>query len=119
MKNLLLLSFTVALLVGAIVFCASATSVTTDLGDPELKLFQSLITGNFGTFLGLLTAFIGAYTLIVKGETGFGVMLIALGVVITLLPGVYNGMRLVTCPIAEALGGSCTTGSSNSSGSNQ
>lgn len=102
MKNLIHLCILVALLVGATVLCAHAA--TTVAGQPELTLLQNLVTGSIGKFVGLLVAFVGAYTLI-RGNSAFGITLIILGILITMLPGVYRGVRLVTCPIVQGITG--------------
>lgn len=104
MKNIIHLSILVALLVGATVL--SAHAATTVAGQPELTLLQNILTGVIGKFVGLLVAFIGAITL-VRGNSTFGITLIVLGILITMLPGVYNGVRKITCPIIEAIGANC------------
>lgn len=92
--------------------CVAVTGVhaqAAPVGQAELRLLEAIFTGNIGLTLGLFIA-IGGIITFVQGKTGAGITLIVLGVLITLLPGVFNGMRAVMCPIAGALGGSCGEG---------
>lgn len=77
-----------------------------DVGSAELHLFEKIFTGNIGLTLGLLVAAVGIFSF-VNGNLVGGIIMVVLGVIITLLPGVYNGLRAIACPIAESLGGKC------------
>lgn len=116
-KKILNLCLLVALLVGATAVMAYADASTgggaSDIGSKELTLVQSLITGSVGAFFGLLVAFCGVYVFIVKGSN-FGIILIILGVAITFLPSIYNGVRVVVCPIAKALSSDAASCKANS-----
>ncbi len=77
-----------------------------DVGAAELQLLEKIFTGNIGLTLGLIVAAVGIFTF-VNGNIIGGIIMVVLGVLITLLPGVYNGLRALACPIAESLGGKC------------
>ncbi len=87
----------------------ATTAASTSIGGAEVKLLEAVFTGNLGLLLGLGIAIMGIFKFS-QGDTGAGITLIVVGVLITLLPGVFNGMRAVVCPIATALGGHCGTG---------
>ncbi len=91
-----------ALLLGA----ATAYAAEASPGNVELKLVEAILTGNIGLILGLIVTVMGIITF-VKGDTGSGIFTVLLGVLITMTPGIYNGLRLIACPVAEALGGHC------------
>lgn len=76
---------------------------TQPIGAPELKLVETFLTGNFGFFIGLATAFYGVYKIGAKADARGGTLLIIIGVLFTLIPTIYNGTRLVVCPIAKAI----------------
>lgn len=63
---------------------------------------ETAITGNLGLFLGLAIVVLGLWTWIIKQETGAGITMIIGGVVITLAPGLFNGVRTF---MSEAIGG--------------
>lgn len=92
----------VALLVGA----ATAFAATGDPGNAEMNLVVAIFTGNIGLVIGLAITIMGIFQF-VKGDTGGALYTIVLGVLITMLPGIYNGLRMIACPIAESLGGHC------------
>jgi hypothetical protein len=54
---------------------------------------EGIITGNIGLFIGLAIVILGLWTWIIKQETGAGITMIIGGVLITLAPGVFNGVR--------------------------
>lgn len=95
------------LLSGAVVFSAHADTVA---GAGEYKLLVSILTGNLGAFLGLGLTIFGLWSFAAKGQTQFGIALIIVGVLITMLPTFYKGVRLLVCPIVTSLGGSCGGG---------
>ncbi len=103
--NKLLLTVVAALLMSAATAYAQSTG-SSDVGAVELDLLVTILTGNIGLFLGLAVTIMGII-IFVKGDTGGAVFTVILGVLITMAPGVYNGLRFIACPIAEALGGQC------------
>jgi type IV secretory pathway VirB2 component (pilin) len=62
-------------------------------GSNALSTLQDIITGNIGLFIGLAIVILGLWTWIIKQETGAGITMILGGVIITLAPGIFNGMR--------------------------
>ena len=103
-----------SILVAALVMGA-ATAFAQTAGESELKLVTLIFTGNFGLVLGLGVTVLGIW-MIIQGKGGGGIFTIILGVLITMLPGVYKGFRGIFCPIAASLGGSCTNFSDGPSG---
>lgn len=83
-------------------FCMPSIAVAAT-GDPELALVQNFLTGNFGFLIGLATAFAGVYKIGAKADAKGGALLIILGVLFTMIPAIYNGTRIMVCPIAKAL----------------
>lgn len=75
-------------------------------GAAEVRLLEMIFTGNIGLAIGLAIAILGIFSF-VKGNTAGAIVFVVLGVIITLLPGIYNGVRIIACPIASALGGHC------------
>lgn len=94
-----------ALILSAVTAYAETTGAA---GNAELNLVVAILTGNIGLVLGLGVTVIGIITF-VKGDTTQAIWTILLGVLITMTPGIYNGLRLIACPIAESLGGKCGT----------
>lgn len=113
MKTCLLLILAALIMGAAGVYAQDAAPKA--VGEAELKLLETIFTGNIGLILGLVIAIMGIITF-TQGNTGAGIMLIVVGVLITLLPGVFNGARLVVCPIATALGGHCGAQAGTGSG---
>lgn len=105
LKGLLLL--VTALVFSAACVYADPTAAGGAVGSAEINLLKAVFTGNIGLALGLIVAFFGLYTMVVKGNFGGGLFILVLGVLITLLPTFYNGVTQVTCPIARSLGGEC------------
>ena len=103
LTGLFCLVLALLLLVATGAYAATASGAA---GDVELRLLERIFTGNIGLTLGLIVAVFGIFS-IVNGKMAGGIILIILGVIITLLPGVYNGIRVISCPIAESLGGKC------------
>jgi hypothetical protein len=91
----------------AIVLCylvlPTAALAQAAVGAPELALVQGMLSGNYGLLIGLGTAFAGVYKLAAKADAKGGILLILLGVLFTVAPGIYNGTRLIVCPIAKSL----------------
>lgn len=103
----LLLTVVAALLLGAATGYADAGNAGAgNAGAVELDLVVRILTGNIGLLIGLVVTIMGII-LFVKGDTGGAVFTVILGVLITMTPGIYNGLRFIACPIAEALGGHC------------
>jgi hypothetical protein len=76
-------------------------------GAVELKLLTGLIQGQLGLFVGLIIAAMGLW-MIIKGSMVPGITFLVVAVVVTSLPTVYNGITLITCPIAKSLGSNVT-----------
>ncbi|MCP5405698.1 MAG: hypothetical protein H6922_05710 [Pseudomonadaceae bacterium] len=77
---------------------------TGDAGSLELNALTGIVTGNIGLFLGLLITVWGIFKL-VGGETGAGMMLMILGVLLTIFPGVFNVARSIVVPVAQGITG--------------
>lgn len=80
------------LMVGAVSTVGVAQDATT-AGGNMLDTLQGLITGQIGLFIGLAIVVLGLWTWIIKQETGAGITMILGGVLITLAPGIFNGVR--------------------------
>jgi hypothetical protein len=80
-----------------------ATFAQSAVGAPELALVQGFLLGNYGLLIGVATTFAGVYKLAAKADAKGGILLIILGVLFTMVPAIYNGTRLVVCPIAKVL----------------
>lgn len=105
----IVLTIVVALLVGAATAYAAQESGQQQsgaVGAAELDLLVAIFTGNIGLLMGLAITIMGIFQF-VKGDAGGAIYTIVLGVLITMLPGIYNGLRMIACPIAESLGGHC------------
>jgi hypothetical protein len=77
------------------------------VGSAELRLLEAIFTGNIGFAIGLILAIVGAVTF-AMGEVKNGIIMLVVGVLITLLPMVFNAARSVVCPAVTALfGGGC------------
>lgn len=94
----------VMLLAASVAHAQAATG--SDVGAVELSLIERVLTGNIGLGIGLIVTILGIVT-IIKGRMGGGLFLIVMGVLITVMPGVYNGVREVSCAVASSLGGHC------------
>ncbi|RYE61197.1 MAG: hypothetical protein EOP20_00320 [Hyphomicrobiales bacterium] len=100
---LLVLLFVLALM-PAVLF---ATDPSPAVGDAELQLLTMVFTGYIGYGLAFVVVVMGAFTF-ATGNAKFGVALMFLGVLITLLPMVFNAAHSLVCPAVTALfGGSC------------
>ncbi len=66
---------------------------------------EGLIVGNVGLFIGLGIVVLGLWTWIIKQETGAGITMIIGGVVITLAPGLFNGIREFMGQAIQGFGG--------------
>ncbi|MBI1308526.1 MAG: hypothetical protein GC129_01530 [Proteobacteria bacterium] len=105
-----LLLFTALILLGiGAVSMGWAEAAQAPVGSAELALLKLIITGKLGLAFGLAVAFLGVWTIGAKGNTSFGMVLILCGVIITMLPTVFNGFRGIVCPIVSSLGGTCGT----------
>lgn len=76
----------------------------------ELKALVGAFESNFGLFLGLLTAFIGLWRIVVAQQVMSGLILIILGVLINMFPKVFDGFRSNFYGVATDLGGSGDAG---------
>lgn len=70
-------------------------------GGAMLSTLRDAITGNIGFFIGLAITILGLWTWIVKQETGAGIVMIIGGVLITLVPGIFDGVRGVAQGVVE------------------
>ena len=105
-----LLSKTLAICAALLLSAASAYAAeASDVGAAEVKLLVNIFTGNIGLVIGLIVTIMGVF-MFIKGDSGGAVYVVVLGVLITMLPGIYNGLRIILCPIAESLGGQCGGG---------
>ncbi|NBV54661.1 MAG: hypothetical protein EBR79_03000 [Proteobacteria bacterium] len=84
---------------------AQVSNIASSSGRPMLDALQGAITGNIGFFIGLAITILGLWTWIVKQETGAGVVMIIGGVLITLVPGIFNGARELASGIVQQIGG--------------
>lgn len=66
-------------------------------------MLQTLLTGNFGMFLGLGLTIWGIFKAFTQGETGSGILLIICGVALTIFPGVFNVASSIVNPIVTAI----------------
>lgn len=80
------------------------SETTGSAGAAEINLLNLIFNGYIGFALGLLIVTIGIFEF-AMGRTERGVTLIILGVLITLLPGLYNAMIGLFCPAVNALSG--------------
>ncbi|RYG60784.1 MAG: hypothetical protein EON60_05895 [Alphaproteobacteria bacterium] len=77
------------------------------VGDAELKLLNMVFTGYIGYIVAFLVVIMGAFTFATSSQK-FGIALMFLGVIITLLPMVFNATRSLVCPaVTTFLGGTC------------
>lgn len=78
-------------------------------GGNMLTTLEDSITGNIGFFIGLAITVLGLWTWIIKQETGAGIVMIIGGVLITLVPGIFNGMHDVMEGVMDTFSGGNTT----------
>ena len=62
-------------------------------GNTALNTLEATVTGNLGLVLGLGITILGLWTWIVGQKTGAGITMIIGGVLLTLAPGLFNGVR--------------------------
>ena len=75
----------------------------------ELSALHKLVTGNLGLVTAVgLTAW-GAYKILVKAETKFGLILLLVGACLALFGNLLNGVRANFCRAVDMLGGTCAT----------
>lgn len=75
-------------------------------GGNLVSTFEDAITGNIGFFIGLAVTLIGLWTWIIKQETGAGIVMIIGGVLITLVPDIFDGMTDVVRGVVTQFSGS-------------
>ncbi len=93
-----------ALLVGAgLLLAGIGWAQDAPAGEAELRLLELFLTGNYGLTLGLGVVIFGIFQ-IVQQNVGGGILLIVVGALIVLAPGIYNGTRMIVCPITALLG---------------
>jgi len=99
-KRTLMFGFAaVALMALAIHFPAfAATTVgggsdASSSGAEAKATLEGILTGNIGLFLGLGITVLGLWTWIIGQKTGAGIIMIIGGVLLTLAPGLFNGVR--------------------------
>ena len=100
MTKILLVCLAVLILGAASAFAADAAGNAA--GAAELSLLEKILTGNFGLAVGLAVAAVGIFKVMNQNTAG-GVTMIILGVLLTLLPGIYNGVYTIVCPIVSQL----------------
>jgi len=89
---------------------AFAAGSASSAGDNFLTTLQDLITGRLGLFIGLAITVLGLWTWIIKQETGAGITMIVGGVLITVAPGLFNGVHdFVDSAVTGISGGNNTT----------
>lgn len=88
---------------------AMAATGVGNSGKDLLDTLQGAITGNIGLFIGLLIVILGLWTWIIKQETGAGITMIIGGVLITLAPGIFTGMRNMAGGVVRSFGGTDVT----------
>jgi TrbC/VIRB2 pilin len=98
----------VLVMLGFLADPASAQGINSQIGNAGgnlLSTLQSAITGNIGLFIGLAIVVLGLWTWIIKQETGAGITMIIGGVLITLAPGMFNGVRDFMGNVMQGFGG--------------
>lgn len=79
-------------------------------GADALSAFQDALTGNIGLTLGLAIVVIGLLTVVVGGKAGAGLLMILGGALLTLSPGIFNGVRnMVFGVVSQFADGNTTT----------
>ena len=78
-------------------------------GNTALKTLEGTITGNIGFLIGLAIAFFGVWTWIVNQNTGAGILMIIGGVLITMVPAIFNGARSFVGGVVGQFSGGQTT----------
>lgn len=84
---------------------AQGTGAAGTAGSTAFNTFQSAITGNIGFLIGLAIAFFGVWTWIVQQNTGAGILMIIGGVLITMVPSLFNGARNFVGGVVGSFGG--------------
>ena len=88
-------------------FAATATGAA-GAGNTALSTLTGAITGNIGLLIGLGLAVGGLWTWIVGQNTAAGLTMIAGGILLTLSPGIFNGMSRIVAPVVNTFSGSNT-----------
>jgi hypothetical protein len=98
-----------AMLVMLVVVASPAFAVTdssaSDAGGTILTTLEQAITGNIGFVIGLGVTILGLWTWIINQETGAGITMIIGGVLITLVPGIFDGARNMMFGVVTTLSG--------------
>lgn len=88
-----------------VVFSNPALAQAADAGDNMLAALEQSLTGHIGFFIGLGITVLGLWTWIIKQETGAGITMIIGGVLITLVPGIFNGVHDVMEGVVDTFSG--------------
>lgn len=103
MKNVALLSG------GAMFFVMPVLAQADYAGADALDTLQGILTGNIGLTIGLAILVLGLITLI-TGKASAGLVMIIGGALITLSPGIFNGVRtMVYGVVSQFANGNTTT----------
>ena len=94
-----------ALLLAEPTFAQGATLA----GNNAFRTFQDVITGNIGFLIGMAIAFFGVWTWIVNQNTGAGILMIIGGVLITMVPALFDGARGLVGGVVGQFGGADNT----------
>ncbi len=86
-------------------FAQESTASSGQAGGNLLTTLQTVLTGNIGLFIGLFVVVLGLWTWVINQETGAGITMIIGGVLITLAPGIFNGVRDFSANIVGGFGG--------------
>ena len=85
-------------------------------GSNALDTFQGMLTGNIGLTIGLGIMVLGLFTIVVGGKTAPGLVMIIGGALLTMSPGIFNGVRsMLYGVVSQFADGSTTTVDSNPS----
>ncbi|PZP39337.1 MAG: hypothetical protein DI585_04470 [Pseudomonas fluorescens] len=83
----------------------SAGGAASGAGSAATATLIGVITGNIGLLIGLGVTLLGLWTWIIGQKTGAGLTMIVGGVLITMAPGLFNGVRSMATGVMENFGG--------------
>lgn|GEM_PF-3532689 len=78
-------------------------------GGNFLDVLQGLLTGQLGMFIGLFMVVLGLFTGIMRKEWGAAIVMIIGGALITVSPGVFNGVRQAVGGVVSGISGGSVT----------
>ena len=79
----------------------SSGSGAAGAGSAAKSTLENILTGNIGLLLGLGITVLGLWTWIIGQKTGAGIVMIIGGVLITLAPGLFNGVRSMASNVVD------------------